>query len=157
MQKKLLEEELTRSVIGGFFKVYNGLRFGFLEHNYAKALTIELCKRGHTVEREKNVTVFYDGQPLSDQRMDMVVDNKLVVEIKSTAVLSPHAMRQLHNYLRATNLELGLLLHFGPKAKFYRVVVTNDTKTLIADLTDPTDLTDLGRPSNHFCLDPLDQ
>jgi len=148
MGEKLLEEKLTRSVIGAFFKVYNALRFGFVEHNYAQALTIELVKRGHRVEREKSVTVFYEGEPLSTQRMDMIVDDRLVIEIKSTAVLSPYAIRQLHNYLRATDLELGLLLHFGPKAKFYRVIVTNDRKTLIADQADLTDLTDFGESSS---------
>jgi GxxExxY protein len=127
----LIEEELTRSVIGAFFDVYNTLGFGFLEHIYVLALERELHKRGHEVQRELGVPIIYQGEPLAYQRLDLVVDRKLVVETKSTYDLHPAAKRQLYNYLRATNLEVGLLLHFGPDAKFHRLVSTNP-KTLSA-------------------------
>ena len=123
----LLEEALTRSVIGAFFEVYNRLDFGLLEHVYVMALEIELRERGHVVAREVSVPIFYRGRELTWQRLDMVVDGRLVVETKSTRTLHPTALRQLYSYLRATRLEVGLLLHFGPSAKFHRVTSPNDT------------------------------
>jgi GxxExxY protein len=120
----LIEEELTRSVIGAFFSVHRALGFGFLEHVYAAALERELLQRGHRVDRELNVVIRYDGADIAHQRLDMVVDDKLVIEIKSTEHLHRDAKRQLYNYLRATKFEVGLLLHFGRSANFYRVICT---------------------------------
>jgi GxxExxY protein len=118
---ELIYERLTHSVIGGFFDVYNTLGFGFLEGAYTAALERELRDRGHEVGREVFVPVFYRGEIISRQRLDMVVDRKLVVEIKSTYELHGAAPRQVYNYLRGTGLRLGLLLHFGPIPKFYRI------------------------------------
>jgi hypothetical protein len=118
----LIQEKLTRSVIRAFYDVYNTLGFGFLEHVYVLALERELRTRGHEVQRELGVPVLYKGEPLAFQRLDMVVDHVLVVETKSTMDLHPAARRQVYNYLRATNLEVALLLHFGPEAKFYRAI-----------------------------------
>jgi GxxExxY protein len=119
---KLIEEALTRSAIGAFYEVYNTLGFGFLEHLYVTALERELLSRGHCVAREVSARVTYKGEILGLQRLDMVIDDKLIVETKSTAQLHKTAARQLYNYLRATNLEVGLLLHFGPKPHFYRMI-----------------------------------
>ncbi len=119
---ELVQENLSYSVIGAFFDVYNTLGFGFLEHLYVSAMERELRLRGHRVGREVAVRVLYKGEELGRQRLDMIVDDTLVVETKSTYDLHPAAERQLYNYLRGTNLELGLLLHFGPKPKFYRVI-----------------------------------
>ena len=116
------EQQLTHAIIGAFFDVYNNLGFGFLEFVYSLALERELVARGHTVEREVNVPVFYKEKLLTMQRIDLVVDGRILVEIKSTAALSPTARRQTLNYLRATTLEVGLLLHFGPAPQAYRVV-----------------------------------
>lgn len=80
----LVEEELTRSIIGAFYEVYNTLGFGFLEHIYIMALERELRARGHHVDREVSVRVMYKGEQLSCQRLDMVVDGKVIVETKST-------------------------------------------------------------------------
>ena len=121
----LIAEELTHSIIGAFYEVHRELGFGFLEHSYATALERELRSRGHRVARELLVPVYYKGVELSLHRLDMVVDETVVLEVKATEVLPPHARRQLLNYLRATRLEVGLLLHFGPEAKFFRVVSTN--------------------------------
>jgi len=121
----LIEEELTRSVIGVFFSVHRALGFGFLEHVYAAALERELLQRGHRVDRELNVVIRYDGAEIAHQRLDLVVGDKVVLEIKSTEHLHRDAKRQLYNYLRATKFEVGLLLHFGRSAKFYRVIYTN--------------------------------
>jgi GxxExxY protein len=118
----LIEEALTHSVIGAFFEVYNTLGYGFLEHLYVMALERELTTRGHHVACEVGIPVFYKGQELGLQRLDMIVDNKLAIETKSTADLHKNATRQLYNYLKATSLEVGFLFHFGPKPQFYRVV-----------------------------------
>ena len=117
----LVYEELTFSVIGAFFDVYNHLGHGFLEHLYMAALERELIARGHRVAREVNVPVFYKGEQIGWQRLDMIVDDVLVIEGKSTTELPREAKRQLYNYLKATHLEVGLLLHFGPEPKFYRL------------------------------------
>ena len=122
---ELVEERLTHSVIGAFFEVYNNLGYGFLEHVYVMALERELIARKHRVAREVAVQVFYKGDHLAEHRLDMIVDQKLVVETKSTHELHRSANRQVYNYLRSTNLEVGLLLHFGPEARFYRMIHRN--------------------------------
>jgi GxxExxY protein len=121
----LLEEKLTQSAIGAFFEVYNTLGYGFLEHVYVLALERELRARDHAVDREVGVHVMYKGTTLTSQRLDMIVDGKLVVEVKSTRELHKAAPRQLYNYLRATNLEVGLLFHFGPQPAFHRQICRN--------------------------------
>jgi GxxExxY protein len=121
----LTEQRLTRSIIGAFYEVYKQLGFGFLEHVYILALERELLARGHRVARELSVRVMYKGDLLCTQRIDMVVDDKVIVETKSTFHLHPSADRQLYSYLRASNLEVGLLLHFGRDAKFYRSYCRN--------------------------------
>jgi GxxExxY protein len=119
---ELLEERLTHSIIGGFFDVYNALDFGYLEQAYVAALELELRDRGHRVEREVGVVVRYKGRAVAQHRMDMVVDGRVVVEAKSTQELHPVSARQLYSYLRASGLSVGLLLHFGPKPYFRRII-----------------------------------
>jgi GxxExxY protein len=92
------------------------------------------------VAREVCVTVSYKGEELTTQRLDMIVDDKLVVETKATAELHKIAPRQVYNYLRATNLEVGLLLHFGPEPAFYRLAYSNPiTKALASAPSDASD------------------
>ena len=122
---QLLERQTTAGIIGAFYEVYNRLGFGFLEHVYSLALERELVERGHTVAREVIVTIYYKGKPLTRQRLDMVVDHKVVIENKSTSVLPSSTRTQILNYLKASTLEVGLILHFGPTAKFHRVVQTH--------------------------------
>lgn len=118
---ELIHERLTHSVIGAFFEVYNTLDLGLLEQLYLAALKIELEERGHVVDREVKVPVRYKGVAIGWQRLDMLVDKTLVVEVKSTTELHPTARRQLVSYLSASRLEVGLLLHFGETPKSYRV------------------------------------
>ncbi|MDE3128655.1 MAG: GxxExxY protein [Gemmatimonadota bacterium] len=125
MGSDLKEAETTNAVIGAFYDVYNALGYGFLEGLYLEALERELVARGHRVGREVHVPVFYHGAELGRQRLDMVVDEKVVVEAKATEALHPIATRQLFAYLRAIRLEVGLLLHFGPRPRFRRVVCLN--------------------------------
>jgi len=118
---KLVDSALTASIIGAFYEVYNVLGFGFLESVYVAALDRELQSRGHVVAREIAVRVNYKGKDIAWHRMDILVENRVVVETKAGELISPVAQLQLHNYLRATGLEVGLLLHFGPKQKFWRL------------------------------------
>ena len=124
----LIAEELTDSVIGSFFDVYNELGFGYRELIYGMALQRDLVAKGHRVDREVAVMVYFRGEPLARQTLDIIVDDRLIVEIKSTARLQPDSTRQLFGYLHATTLEVGLLLHFGKEARFYRVIYENRFK-----------------------------
>lgn len=124
----LLEEELTSSIIGAFYEVYRTLGYGFLEHVHVLGLERELIARGHTVSREYAAMVYYKGVELTSQRLDLVVDGKVVVEVKSTEKLGTAAPRQLFSYLHATKFEVGLLLHFGPEPRFFRSVSSNKYK-----------------------------
>lgn len=118
----MLHEDTTRSVIGAFFEVYNELGFGFLESVYGCALERELLDRGLEVAREVPVRVRYKGSDLTAQRIDLLVNERVLVEVKSTAILPPESRRQVYNYLKTTNLDVGLLLHFGPHADFFRIL-----------------------------------
>ena len=124
---ELKYERLTRSVIGAFFKVYNTLGFGFLERIYLAALERELIAIGHRVQREVWIPVFYEGYLIGKQRVDMIVDGILVVEAKSTYYLAADTKRIVYHYLRASNLEVGLLLHFGTRAEVHRCFCSHDT------------------------------
>ena len=123
MHIELIAEELTYSIIGAGQDVYNELRFGFCEHVYIVGLERELRARGHKVAREVSVMIMYKGEELTTQRLDMLVDDTVIVETKCGLHLHESAPRQLFNYLRATRIEVGLLLHFGEKAmNHFRVI-----------------------------------
>jgi GxxExxY protein len=124
----MLEQALTRSVIRVFHTVHQTLGFGFREYIYSLALERELVAKGHRVDREVPATVHWRGEPLARQVLDMLIDEKLVLEIKSSERLHPEATTQLFSYLCATNLEVGLLLHFGREAKVHRVIYENRFK-----------------------------
>jgi GxxExxY protein len=124
-EEQLFERRTTHAIIGAFYEVYNRLGFGFLEHVYSLAMEQELLARGHSVQREVSFTVFYKGKALATHRLDMVIDQKVVVENKSTSILPSFAKRQTLSCLRASALQVGLLLHFGPTARFYRIVQTS--------------------------------
>jgi GxxExxY protein len=119
---RLIERELTGSIIECFFVVYNTLGYGFLESVYRSALALELRQRGLDVRAEAPIEVIYRGERVGAYRLDLLVENKIAPEVKATELLAPTAKRQLLNYLRASALDVGLLLHFAPDPKFYRVV-----------------------------------
>jgi GxxExxY protein len=122
----LAEQSLTHAIIGAFYDTYNQLGEGFLESVYANALERELVNRALAVAREVRVEVIFKGEAIAWQRLDMVVEGKVVVEIKAGEFHPPRATRQLLNYLRATRLEVGLLLHFGPKPRHFREYSSNE-------------------------------
>lgn len=124
MNANLIEADRVSSIVGGFYAVYRCFGFGFVEPAYSGALELELVDRGHKVVRELAVDIRYKNRHVAWQRLDLVVDEKIVVEVKSAERLPPFAARQLVNYLHATSFQVGLLLHFGPEPKFYRFVET---------------------------------
>ena len=118
----LIERELTGQIIGAFYECYTSLGFGFLESVYRKALATELRYRNLKVAEESPLEVNYRGIPVGRFRLDLLVEGRVAVELKSTLILGPTDQRQLINYLRAAHLDVGLLLHFGPKPEFHRLV-----------------------------------
>ena len=106
-------QELTKKIIGCAYEVYNQMGFGFLESVYEKCLLIELGKAGLKTECQKAIPVAYDGQTVGDFYADMVVENKVIVELKSVERLVKAHEIQLVNYLVATGISVGLLINFG--------------------------------------------
>ncbi len=99
-----------------FFVVYNTLGFGFLETVYERAIYVALRNRGVHVERQVPFEIYFEGDLVGRHRADLLVEHRVVVEVKATHALQEGAKRQLLNYVTALNLDLGLLLHFGPRA-----------------------------------------
>lgn len=122
MRGDLLEGARVHSIVGAFYAVHNYFGYGLREFVYAKALDYELVERGHVVRRELIVPVSYKGRHLAWQRIDRVVDNSVILELKATEKLSPGDKPQVVTYLRASPYHVGLLLHFGPSAKFHRFI-----------------------------------
>lgn len=124
MNEKVVEKELSYEIVGAFYTVYNALGYGFLESVYANALSLELQMRNLRVQREVPIDVFYEGQCVGRYRMDMLVEGRVLIETKSSAAVGESEHRQLFNYLRASKLPVALLLHFGPKPAYKRLVWT---------------------------------
>jgi GxxExxY protein len=122
MQGELLEADRVRSIVGGFFDVYNYYGYGLSERVYAGALEHELRDRGHLVVRELVIDVRYKGRHVAWQRLDMVIDDRVIVENKAAEKLCSADRMQLISYLRATTFEVGLVLHFGPIPRFQRYI-----------------------------------
>ncbi|NOY42893.1 MAG: GxxExxY protein [Planctomycetes bacterium] len=126
-QAALLHAETTEAIIKSFYYVYNTLGYGFLEKVYENSMRIALEKTGHGVEQQLPIDVFFEGEAAGKYFADLLVDNKVVVELKAAQAISPDHEAQLLNYLKATGHQVGLLLNFGPKAEFRRKVFTNVT------------------------------
>ena len=115
--------EISEEVIGCCYKVSNTLGSGFLERVYENALAHELRKRGRIVEQQKSVIVRYDGEIIGEYFADLLVDRCVLIELKAVDFLSESHTAQCLNYLRATDLKLGLVVNFGkPKVEVKRVV-----------------------------------
>lgn len=126
----MIEEDLTGQIIKLFYKVYNALGFGFLEKIYHNALLKELRKAGLIVETKKAINVFYEGEIVGEFEADLVVENKVIIEIKAKETLIEAHETQLINYLRATDIEIGLLLNFGKQPQLKRKFFSNENKNL---------------------------
>lgn len=119
-----LHTEITEKILKAFYKVYNTLGFGFLEKVYARSLMIELRREGLEVEKEQPIDVYYDEFKVGQYFADLIVENKVIVEIKAAEGLCPEYDAQLINYLKATDIEVGLLLNFGKTPEKRRKVLT---------------------------------
>jgi GxxExxY protein len=124
----LKHKELTEDIIKIFYKVYNTLGYGFLEKIYEKAMMIEFRKAGIPAESQVPIKVTYEGEIVGEHAADIVVDNKVIIELKASKKLAEEHQAQLLNYLKATDMEVGLLLNFGPKPEISRKVFDNFRK-----------------------------
>ena len=128
MHGNLLRKETTGKIIKAFYYVYNELGYGFLEKVYENALVIVLRKHGCKVVQQVPVKVYFEGELVGDYFADLVVNDCVIVELKAAELISEAHESQLVNYLRATDMEVGLLLNFGPKPVFRRKVFSNARK-----------------------------
>jgi GxxExxY protein len=124
----MLHEEITSQIIAAFYTVYNKLGYGFLETVYESALVLELRKTGLKVMEQVPIEVCYDGRPIGEYFADLLVEEMVIVEVKAADALIQAHENQLVNYLKATRLEVGLVLNFGPEPQFKRKIFTNARK-----------------------------
>lgn len=125
-----IHSDITKRIIKSFYTVYNKLGFGFLEKVYENAMMIELMSDGLYCEKQKPIKVYYKEKIVGDYYVDILVENKIIIELKaSEGIVEEHEL-QLINYLKATDLEIGLLLNFGKQAQFKRKIFSNTNKKL---------------------------
>ncbi len=124
-------EEITEKIIQAFYKVYNTLGYGFLEKVYRNAMFIELTTMGFKADKEKKILVYYFGNIVGDYNADLIVEEVITVELKAIECLVEENENQLVNYLKATNIEVGLLLNFGKKPQVKRKIFDNDKKPML--------------------------
>ncbi|CCG54413.1 Protein of unknown function [Flavobacterium indicum GPTSA100-9 = DSM 17447] len=125
---KLLHKEVSEKILKAYYNVYNSLGYGFLERVYQNSMYYELIDLGLDVVAQKQIKVYYKGKIVGEYFADLIVENKIIVELKATSVLIQSHSTQLYNYLKTTNIEVGLLLNFGEEAEFERIIITNDKK-----------------------------
>lgn len=133
----MIEEELTSQIIKAFYKVHNTLGFGFLEKVYENALMLELQENGFQVESQKPIDVYYHGKIVGEYFADLIVENKVILEIKSAETISQAHESQTINYLKATRIEVGLILNFGRSATLKRKVFSHNKKLTSDILLNP--------------------
>ena len=120
--------ELTRRIIGVFYEVYNELGHGFLESVYEEAMLIALTENSLRTGQQVPTRVWFRGRKVGDFKADILVEGAVILELKVARALEPIHEAQLLNYLRATDIEVGLLLNFGVKPQFKRLAFDNDRK-----------------------------
>ncbi len=128
MNTDLKYKELTDAVICCYYAVYNALGYGFLEKVYLNSLIHELTKRSISAFSQYPIPVYYDKKIVGEYFADVVVENSLIVEIKAVRNILLEHEAQLLNYLKAMDIEVGLLLNFGPKPEFRRKAFDNSRK-----------------------------
>jgi GxxExxY protein len=124
----LLHENITGEIIKAYYEVYNDLGFGFLENVYQNALFYELQDRGFKVVPQRKMNVFYKKRRVGTYYSDILVNDVVIVELKAAVALVHENELQLMNYLKASDVEVGLLLNFGKKPQFVRKIFTNENK-----------------------------
>jgi GxxExxY protein len=121
-------EEESSIAISAFYNVYNKLGYGFLEKVYEHALYLELLKYSVACKRQFPIKVFYEGNEVGNYFADLVINETLIIEIKAAEGICDEHEAQLLNYLKATDIEVGLLFNFGKRAEFKRKIFENRFK-----------------------------
>ncbi|AWK03433.1 GxxExxY protein [Flavobacterium crocinum] len=125
----LLHKEISKSILKIFYDVYNQLGYGFLEKVYQNAMYFELKAQGYKVEPQKQIKVYFKNQLVGEFYADLLIENTIIVELKACEYLISSHIAQLVNYLKSTEIEIGLLLNFGETPEFKRVIYTNNRKS----------------------------
>ena len=127
----MLHEDITEHILAASFDIMHELGHGFLESVYERALSIALQSRGITVQAQAPIKVKFRGQSVGEFFADLLVDNKVLIELKAVKALAPEHQAQVINYLKATGIEVGLLINFGaPKLDYHRLVRTKTHQSL---------------------------
>ncbi len=121
--------DITGKIIKAYYNVYNKLGYGFLEKVYENSMMIELNKFNLKCKNQVPIKVCYDSKTVGEYFADIIVENVIILELKASESLCKEHEIQLVNYLKATNIEVGLLFNFGKKAEFKRKVLTNEYKS----------------------------
>lgn len=129
MNEIYLHSDITGLIIKCYYKVYNTFGYGFLEKVYERAMIIELEKVGLVCIQQCSINVYYESKSIGFYLADIIVNGKVIIEIKATEIISDAHETQLTNYLRATEIEVGLLLNFGKKPAFKRRVFSKEFKS----------------------------
>ncbi len=135
MQTIYKYSNITEKIIHAYYKVYNHLGFGFLEKVYEKAMVIELLKEKLVVKPQQSIKVFYEENEIGFYLADIVVNDCVIIEIKAAESLCEEHEAQLLNYLKASEIEVGLLLNFGKKAEVKRKIFSSEYKPLAIQKT----------------------
>ncbi len=125
---EILHKELSESILKVFYEVYNELGYGFLEKVYQNAMCLELKSQGFKVEAQKQIKVYYKNELVGDFFADLLINDVIILELKACDSLVKAHYVQTLNYLKATNIEIGLLLNFGEKPEIKRLIFTNNRK-----------------------------
>lgn len=126
----MLHEAVTSDIINAFYQVYNTLGYGFLEKVYENAMAKELARRGHRVKQQTPIQVYYLNEAVGEYFADIMIEDKIILELKVAEAISPAHEAQLINYLKATGIQVGFVFNFGPQATFKRKIFTKgDTQT----------------------------
>ncbi|OMQ12534.1 GxxExxY protein [[Flexibacter] sp. ATCC 35103] len=130
----LLHKEISKPILQVFYDLYNQLGYGFLEKVYQNAMYFELRAQGYKVEAQKQIKVYFKNQLVGEFYADLLVEETIIVELKACEhLINPH-VAQLMNYLKATKIEVGLVLNFGETPEFKRLVYTNNRKSNMKNL-----------------------
>ncbi len=114
--KEYKYEDLTYKITGLAMKIHRAIGLGFPEIIYSNCMIVELNKAGIKVEKEVERDIFYDGVKVGSRKLDLLVDDKVIVELKAVSMLEPVHQNQLLNYLKVFKIEVGLLINFGAKS-----------------------------------------
>jgi GxxExxY protein len=124
----LVYKNVTDSILKAYYAVYNQLGYGFLEKVYQNSMYFELKALGYKVEAQKQIKVYFKNQLVGEYYADLLVEDKVIVELKACELLMNVHVAQLMNYLKATEIEVGLVLNFGEEPEFKRIIYTNNKK-----------------------------